>query len=110
MVFLKGFRQFKGVRRLTVVNQFAQLQMTRFECCEREIGRHNSKVIRWAIEESDIVIIRWGSSIRFEDRKTYVLNLLERVRTKTLLQTPMHTSRGRYQAVILPLMAQPLAK
>lgn len=98
-----GLPEFAGVDRLIVVNQFARIQTNDFEGLISDIGDGNDKAIETAIQESEIVIIGWGKSNRFEARKEFVLGLLKRVSGKLLLKTKMHPSRGRYAGFIQPL-------
>jgi len=102
VVFQKGLAEFAGVRRLIVVNQFAFIQTTAFQGLPHEIGSLNDAAIRDALLESDIVILGWGSSNRFEERKAYVLGLLGEMKQKVILKTRMHPSRGRYENFIQP--------
>lgn len=102
VVFKKGLPEFDGVRRLLVVNQFAYIQTNDFEGFPHQIGELNNAAITAALHESDIVVLAWGSSNRFEARKAFVHGLLGAMRHKTLLQTKMHPSRGRYDGFIQP--------
>lgn len=102
VVFEKGHPEFDGVSRLIVVNQFARIQTNGFRGLPEEIGVQNNAAIREALQESDIVVLGWGSSNRFEERKAYVLGLLQDMPQKLVLKTRMHPSRGRYDGFILP--------
>lgn len=102
VVFEKELAEFQGVCRLIVVNQFARIQTNGFRGLPEEVGPENDVAIREALEESDIVIIGWGSSNRFEERKAYVLGLLHDMPQKRVLKTRMHPSRGRYEGFIQP--------
>jgi hypothetical protein len=102
VVFKKGLPEFVGVSRLIVVNQFARIQTNNFQGLPCEIGALNDAAIKEALHESDIVILGWGSSNRFEERKAFVLGLLEEMKQKTLFKTRMHPSRGRYDGFIQP--------
>ena len=102
VVFKKGLPEFVGVSRLIVVNQFARIQTNNFQGLPCEIGALNDAAIKEALHESDIVILGWGSSNRFEERKAFVLGLLAGMKQKTLLKTRMHPSRGRYDGFIQP--------
>lgn len=102
VVFMKGLPEFEGVRRLIVVNQFARIQTNHFQGLPHEIGALNDAAIKHALYESDIVILGWGSTNRFEERKAFVLGLLGEMRQKTLFKTRMHPSRGRYEEFIQP--------
>ena len=94
VVFMKGLPEFEGVRRLIVVNQFARIQTNHFQGLPHEIGALNDAAIKHALYESDIVILGWGSTNRFEERKAFVLGLLGEMKQKTLFKTRMHPSRG----------------
>ena len=102
VVFKKGLPEFDGVRRLIVVNQFAYIQTHDFEGLPHQIGELNDAAIMAALHESDIVVLAWGASNRFEARKAFVHGLLDGMKHKTLLQTKMHPSRGRYHGFIQP--------
>ena len=92
VVFQKGPPEFEGVRRLIVVNQFAYIETNDFEGLPRQIGELNDAAIKVALDESDIIVLAWGSSNRLEARKDYVLGLLG----------DMHPSRGRCDGFIQP--------
>jgi hypothetical protein len=102
VVFKKGFPEFVDVSRLIVVNQFARIQTNDFQGLPHEIGSLNDAAIKDALHESDIVILGWGASNRFEERKAFVLGLLGEMSQKTLLKTGVHPSRGRYDGFIQP--------
>jgi hypothetical protein len=102
VVFKKGLPEFAGVRRLIVVNQFAYIQTNDFEGLPHQIGELNDAAITAALNECDIVVLAWGSSNRFEARKAFVRGHLGGMKHKTLLQTKMHPSRGRYDGFIQP--------
>lgn len=102
VVFERGLPEFRDVRRLIVVNQFARIQTNDFQGLPHEIGPLNDSAIRDALDEADIVIIGWGTSNRFEARKAFVLGLLSEMKHKTVFKTRMHPSRGRYEGFILP--------
>ena len=102
VVFRKGLPEFDGVRRLIVVNQFAYIQTNDFEGLPHQIGELNNAAITAALHESDIVVLAWGSSNRFEARKAFVHGLLDGMKHKMLLKTKMHPSRGRYDGFIQP--------
>jgi hypothetical protein len=102
VVFKRELPEFEGVLRLIFVNQFARIQTNDFQGLPFEIGALNDATIKDALHESDIVILGWGSSNRFEERKAFVLGLLAEMKQKTLLKTRMHPSRGRYDGFIQP--------
>lgn len=104
VVFEKGLPEFRGVGRLIVVNQFAKIQTNDFQGLSHEIGPLNDAAIKAVLEESDIVILGWGSSNRFVERKAFVLGLLGEMKEKTVFKTRMHPSRGRYEGFIQPYL------
>ena len=106
VVFKKGLPEFDCVRRLIVVSQFAYIQTKYFEGLPHQIGELNDAAITAALHESDIVVLAWGSGNRFEARKSFVHSILGSMKHKTLLQTKMHPSRGRYDGFIQPLAAK----
>ena len=103
VVFQKNYPELQNVQRLIVVNQFAFIQTNDFEGLPHQIGSENNSAIKAAFSESDIIIIGWGSSNRFEERKSYISKLLHNLSGKLLLKTKMHPSRGRYDGFIQPL-------
>lgn len=102
-VFTRNLPAFKNVERLVVVNQFARVQTTSFVGATSDIGEKNDAAIRRAIEQSDIVIIGWGTSNRFNERQAFVHATLARNRGKRIYRTSSHPSRGRYEGFILPV-------
>jgi hypothetical protein len=102
VVFKKGLLEFIDVRRLIVVNQFAYIDTNNFQGLPHQFGALNDAAIKDALHESDIIILGWGSSNRFEERKAFVRGLLADMPHKTLLKTKMHPSRGRYDGFIQP--------
>lgn len=103
VVFERNYPKLQNVQRLIVVNQFARIQTKDFKGLPHEIGSENNSAITTALSESDIIIIGWGSSNRFEERKAFVFKLLQNMSGKLLLKTKMHPSRGTYDGFIQPL-------
>lgn len=103
-VFERGLPEFDGVGRLIVVNQFARIQTNGFVGMRHDIGSKNDQAIEAAISESEIIIIGWGSSNRFNERKDFVLGLLKQLPDKLVYKTSSHPSRGRYAGFIQPLV------
>ena len=102
VVFQKGLPEFKGVRRLIVVNQFARIQTNLFEGHAHEIGSKNNSAIKSAFKKSDIIIVAWGCANPFEERKAFVLDLLQKMSGKKIFKTKKHPSRGCYAGFIQP--------
>jgi hypothetical protein len=102
-VFELQLPEFEGVERLIVVNQFARIQTTGFVGRPSDLGAKNNSAIEAALNESEIIVIAWGSGNRFGARKKFILGLLKGLRSKRFYQTRMHPSRGRYAGFIMPL-------
>jgi len=100
VVFEKDFPQFKKVRRLIIVNQFAFYQTNNFKGLASEVGSKNDEAIQKAFEESDIIIIGWGKANKFKDRQRFVCELLEKLKNKKLYETNSHPSRAGYKRFI----------
>jgi len=102
VIFEKGFKEFEGVERMIVVNQFAYIQTNNFVGTDEQIGSRNNAAISEAFKESGIILIAWGKDNGFTERKNYVLNLLENMISKTKLKTSSHPSRMKYVGFIQP--------
>jgi len=101
-VFQRGLPEFASVRRLIVVNQFARIQTKYFKGEPDEIGPRNNDVIKKVLRESSLIILGWGKTNHFEERKAFVLGLIAGMKDKDLFQTRMHPSRGQYENFIQP--------
>lgn len=102
LIFKKGYIIFKEVRKIIVVNQFAFIQKKGFTGTADQIGPENDHYIRESIEESDMVLIGWGKSNHYQERKDKVFQILASFKDKTLLETRKHPSRGFYKEFIRP--------
>lgn len=102
VVFERGFPEFRGVKRLIVVNLFARVQTKDFQGLPDDIGKDNDKSIKSALEESDIIILGWGAGNRFRERRDFVLGLLDKMDCRQIFKTRTHPSRGRYEGFIQP--------
>jgi len=100
VVFEKGFKEFKNIERLTVVNQFAFIQTKNFEGTTEQIGIKNNLAISNAIEEADIVLIAWGKDNGFIERQNYIIKIINSKKGKKLLKTSRHPSRVIYKDFI----------
>ena len=101
-VFERGLPEFYDVQRLLVVNQFARVQTNGFLGLSTDIGSKNNLAIETAMNESEIIIIGWGSTNPFEERKRFVLDRLAKLSNKSLYKTSSHPSRGKYAGFIMP--------
>jgi hypothetical protein len=102
IVFLKKLPEFKDVRKLIVVNQFAFIQTKGFKGQTDHIGPENNSAIKEALLESDYIIIGWGTSNRFKERQGFVHDLVKQMNGERLFRTKMHPSRVRYAGFIQP--------
>ena len=96
LIFTKGYSEFRNVKKIIIVNQFALIQTNDFKGLESDIGEKNEGHILEAIRESDIVLIAWGRDNSYSERKETVNNMLAEHPSKTLLETNKHPSRGTY--------------
>lgn len=103
VVFKMDFRQFRDIRRLIVVNQFAKVQTKGFKGLPQDVGTENDKYIKKAFRKADIIVIAWGKSNRFTARQKYVKELLSKYKGKEHYKTSSHPSRACYDKFILPL-------
>ena len=102
IVLQKNLPQFKGVKKLIVVNQFAFIQTHRFTGQAHEVGEKNNAAIKKAFRDSEIIILGWGCANPFEERKNFVLGLLKKLSGKKIYKTKKHPSRAGYDGFILP--------
>ena len=102
LVFLKGYTQFNGVSKITIVNQFAYVQTNDFDGGVEHVGPKNDSHIRDAIADSDIVLVAWGSTNGYQQRKAAINEIIAEFKGKLLLRTKAHPSRGTYVDFIEP--------
>jgi hypothetical protein len=102
LIFLEGYQEFKHVRRIIIVNQFAYVQTNDFNGSEEHIGPENDRYLGEAITESDIILIAWGASNRYKVRQRAVNGFLNSNQGKQVFQTKTHPSRGTYVDFIKP--------
>ena len=105
VVFQKGWPEFRAVRRLIVVNQFAYIETNNFVGRPDQIGVKNNTAIEEALQDSDIIILGWGAGNKFKNRQTFVTDLLKGIKDKKVFKTRMHPSRGRYDGFIQPFVS-----
>lgn len=96
IVFELGLPGFRNVEKLTVVNLFGRVQTRNFKGLDSDIGSGNDEAIQKAFEESKIIIIAWGLSNRFKERKKVVLEILRKIKGKKIFKTESHPSRGKF--------------
>lgn len=98
IVFELGLPDFQSIERLIVVNLFGRVQTRDFKGLESDIGSGNDKAILKAIKDSEIIIIAWGVSDRFKERKKTILKMLRGVNGKKVFKTKSHPSRGKFSS------------
>lgn len=94
LIFKQNLSAFKNVRKMIVVNQYAYILTEDFVPNENSNGDKNDDAIEQAINESDIVVVAWGVSNSFENRKDFVHELLRKSTHKKILGTRKHPSLG----------------
>jgi hypothetical protein len=102
VVFQRNLPDFRDVRRLVIINQFARIQTDNFQGKPADVGNQNDTIIQSVLQESDVIIVAWGATNSFESRKTFVLGLIRKMTGKHLLKTKMHPARGHYDGFIQP--------
>ena len=102
LIFLKGYSEFKDVTEIIIVNQFAYVQTNDFNGSSSHIGPENDLYIKKAVESADIVLIAWGASNGYDERKIAINAIISATQNKTLLQTKAHPSRGTYIDFVMP--------
>ena len=96
LIFTKGYSEFRNVKKIIIVNQFAFIKTNDFNGSELHIGQKNDAHILEAIREADTVLIAWGRGNRYSERKAVINIMLAQHYGKTLLETKSHPSRGTY--------------
>ena len=102
LIFEKEIELFENIKTITVVNQFAYIQTKDFKGASSKIGKENDSFIRQAIEDSDIVIVAWGKTNSYSERRNVIHAILQDYPKKRLLKTRVHPSRGTYKDFIEP--------
>jgi hypothetical protein len=102
LIFLKEYPEFKDVNEIIIVNQFAYVQTNDFNGSSNHIGLENDSYIKEAVESSDIVLVAWGASNGYTERKIAINAIISATKNKILLQTKAHPSRGTYVDFITP--------
>lgn len=97
LIFKQNLSTFKNVRKMIVVNQYAYILTEDFVPNENSNGDKNDDAIEQAINESDIVVVAWGVSNSFKNRKDFVHELLRKSTHKKILGTRKHPSLGSLQ-------------
>lgn len=100
LIFEKADPYFKNVSQLSVVNLFAFIQTRNFEGGPDQVGVQNDRYLEATVKNSDIVLIAWGKTCAYSERKALVMKLLDKYTEKEILITKSHPSRGSYQNFI----------
>jgi hypothetical protein len=96
LVFEKKYSEFKNVKKIIVVNQFAFIQTKDFVGSDNNIGTNNDKHIRETIQSCDLVLVAWGKSNNYDDRIATINTMIKDSGKSRLFQTKSHPSRGTY--------------
>ena len=94
LIFESNFDYFNEVKKMIVVNQYAEIKTEDFIPNDNSIGKDNDNNIKQAINESDIIIVAWGASNKYSERKEFVHQLLRSTSNKKILKTKKHPSLG----------------
>ena len=97
LVFRKNNEIFRDIGRMIIVNQFAFVQKHGFEGRAEHIGENNNEIISASIKASDIVLLAWGKINPYQHRKEFILEILASLKSKLVLETKKHPSRGFYK-------------
>lgn len=91
------YNHIKGVivtAEFTVVNQCAKIQNHKFLGLPQKTGAANDAAIERAFRASDIIILDWGYSNRFEVRKAFASNQIKHFSNKRIYKTRTHPACG----------------
>lgn len=102
LIFEKEIELFKNVRKIIVVNQFGFIQTKGFVGSPRKIGKENDSYIKQALKLSDMVLVAWGKTNPYPERRNTINTILKEYPKKVLFATKAHPSRGRYKDFIVP--------
>lgn len=87
---------------LQIVNQFAYIKTKGFEGQEQQVGPLNDTYIQSALKSANLVLLAWGKTNPFQDRKKQILDFLAKLPEKKVFITSCHPSRGHYKNFITP--------
>jgi hypothetical protein len=102
LIFEKETELFKKVKKIIVVNQFGFIQTKGFIGSPNKIGKENDSFIQEAIALSDMILIAWGKTNPYPERRNTINTILKEYPKKVLLTTKAHPSRGRYKDFVKP--------
>jgi len=100
LIFNEDYKEFENVRKIIVVNQFADIQKKDFKGDDGVIDPENDKYIKSAINESNIILVAWGKSNSYYKRQESINGMLRLTRNKKMYKTKKHPSRGFYKNFI----------
>lgn len=100
VVFEKQYPEFEGVERLIIVNQFAFIQTNDFAGKGDQVGKDNDVATEKALNEAQIILVAWGKDNGFTERKEAIKRMIEKQKSKVLLQTSRHPSRVIYEGFV----------
>ena len=102
LIFQKNYTEFKNIKTLIVVNQFAFIQTTDFVGTKEHIGSKNDKYIKKSLNAANIILVAWGSTNSYTERINEINGLIRKSDPQLLLQTKKHPSRGTYIDFVKP--------
>ena len=103
LIFEKPSPYFTNVSSLTIVNLFAYIQTRKFEGSPKQIGPLNDHYLQQAISQADIILIAWGKTCGYPERKKIVMEILDNFPEKPVFIANSHPSRGTYRDFVKPL-------
>jgi len=102
LIFEKNYSEFNNINKIIIINQFAYIQTNDFKGTNEQIGERNNKIIEETIRNSDLILIAWGVSNSYKERKEFINSILinQTNKDKKQLATKKHPSRGFYENFI----------
>ena len=88
---------------ITVVNLYALVQKHDFHGGEKAVGPLNDHIIQKAISNADIVLLAWGRSKNYMERKNMIWAMLDKFPSKPLFKSERHPSRASYSHFLIPI-------
>ena len=88
---------------ITVVNLYALVQKHDFHGGEKAVGPLNDPIIQKAISTADIVLLAWGRSKNYMERKNMIWAMLDKFPSKPLFKSERHPSRASYSHFLIPI-------
>lgn len=107
LVFEKNcYSELQGCSKLVIVNQYAHIQTNDFDGTDDLIGTDNDAHIKKALDESDIIVIAWGSANGYAGRQKHILGMIGKKPGKPVYKSKAHPSRAGYGDFLIPFDAE----